>query len=365
MMRPALALPPVPRCRAGLLLFMALLPLLSGCEMLLRPVVFASTGTEYLFRKGTIDLQGEVVDDRGQPVDGVTVRITKGRIARPVSGLFEQIPQETQTEQRTVSHRFAFHLHGWQYASLFFEKPGYYQDLIRVESGRRALDDRRFLSPAVAAQLGDPKFLRYRSLRIVLERERQRTQLILYRNVKLTYGEGTSHKGGRVIDLDQPPNPTDGKSGRLAADLTDATQLPRCGAYMLASTEDGAPGGEVDWFQIRTDGSSWPSPKQLRLRLTGEGAGWIPLQSHREVNVLWGMKTAPVNGYQPELVLDQEFMRDASTSGGISLYFYFRTCGRYGKGQIHIPMMDRDKAALEADFLIQPDGSRNVESRQY
>lgn len=79
------------------------------------------------------------------------------------------------------------------------------------------------------------------------------------------------------------------------------------------------------------------------------------------------MKTAPETGYVQEMEIDPKKVieRIKTVEGTYSgLYFYFKVGGRYGKGSIgQIDVVNGgERVRVLIAFMVQPDGSRNVDT---
>ena len=349
----------MPLYRMGRSLFaLGLLPL-TGCGV----VALVGSSVDMLRRNSGVSVRGEVVDEAGRPLDDVRVGIQKMRIARPTTSLFEPTPMVSRHETRIVHRRFRLSFPAQAFVFLSFEKPGYCQHALDVEStSRRVGRSPPLPSPAVAPLLSDARHSDKRSVRVVLEKLHKPTRLLAWWQVTLSFGKGSRGTGGTAVDFDRRPgsNPPATK----VDDLYDPAQLPARGAYVLAATVGGEPGARLDTFPIRTPGgSNWTSPRQVRLVICGdEQSGFIPVPSPPGIDVLRGMKAAPVCGYERELVLDQDELRTMSTAGGFTAHFYFRCGDRYGKGRLGIPTASPDVVRVDAYFYLQPDGSRNLEA---
>jgi hypothetical protein len=163
-----------------------------------------------------------------------------------------------------------------------------------------------------------------------------------------------------VIDFDSAPAVN--HQGTRVANLLDPAQLPRHGAYILADTEGGVAGAPVQWFRVKTEGSEWPSPKRVRLIMCGEPGGFVVHWPQPGVDLLRGMHTAPAEGYQREIVFTEAEVRRAVALRGSGVCFYFRSGNRFGKGRVRMPEASGNTVRWDADFYLQPDGSRNLQS---
>lgn len=154
------------RTSLPLLLALCLLPMSGGCEI----VALVGSSAEMLISNTGVSVRGEVIDIEGRPIHAVPVRVQKSRIARPSADMFNPTPYHDTWETRVVDGRFRFSFAGQASVALYFEKPGYYQQLVSVDSTRRRVDRSPHLpSPAIAPWLADPKHSNKRSLRVVLE----------------------------------------------------------------------------------------------------------------------------------------------------------------------------------------------------
>jgi hypothetical protein len=212
------------------------------------------------------------------------------------------------------------------------------------------------LSPAQKqrAMLGWPQrapTLIQEDLRIVLERQGQRTWLLDYNEV-LTY-EGTGR--GVIIDFDRPHYR--GQSVVEVRNLHDPTQLPEDCVYLLVETDAN---GRIAVVRVPRQNSAhidiWP--KRMRLIMNAPESGFVSVEPDPNRKLARQMKQAPESGYQRELILETD------ETGFHHRYFYFKTKDKYGKGATGWVTVEENASVIRFSptFRLQPDGSRNLET---
>jgi|GEM_PF-3377021 len=299
---------------------------------------------------GTIRLRGEVVDEQGQRLNGVTVRLGKTRF----KNYWEA--SETDEENVNVDGTFDLTITGYAYLRATFEKPGYYSKQIQV-----GID----LPPELAmrvieGQTVDPQTMTKDGLRIVLEKQGNVTKL-------QTYGgflEYRSDGSGKVMNFDKLP--VGKKALQTMQNVHDSERLPPNCAYFIAERDDNGLIGTVRW--VRPEGQiPFTFPRRVTLIMSDPSGGFVPFLPAIQQNQFHQMKQAPETGYQSQLVIESDYF--TRTQGALvqsknKQYFFFKTGGKYGKGTVGNVVMNGSgsNVLLGVVFRIQPDGSRNLET---
>ncbi|WP_439136066.1 hypothetical protein, partial [Pseudomaricurvus sp.] len=101
-------------------------------------------------------------------------------------------------------------------------------------------------------------------------------------------------------------------------------------------------------------------PVSAIMDFTAAEGGVVPYEPHATVQreIHREMILAPVDGYQPQLVLDP-------TLRG-STWFYVRIGARYGRGRAFTPSLEStengQRLVVTFQLFLNPNGSRNLET---
>jgi hypothetical protein len=301
---------------------------------------------------GAIRLRGEVVDDQGQRLNGVAIDLEKGRLTN-----FGEA-SETDEEKLMVNGTFDLSVTGYTSVRATFSKQGYYSRFIEFAiSLADEIGWRVFTGETVS-----PQTLTKEGLRIVLEKQGNVTRLQTYGGFLEYRADGS----GKVVNFDK--SPVGRKALQTVQNVHNAGQLPTNCAYVVAQS---AAGGGIAAVQVtRPYGQNNVDtfPQQVTLTLNDPTGGFIPFTPAVRKNTYHQMKIAPEAGYQRQLVLTADYFAQVKAalteSKDDNLHFFFRTGGKYGKGNIGDVVLDKTGAdvLLGVAFRIQPDGSRNLET---
>jgi len=295
--------------------------------------------------QGRFILNGSVVDEAGQALNGVTVVTRKTRSGGPF--------QEVRAEEgrKVIDGSFQFDFRGCLTVTLTFTREGYYPTVLLFNYQEPPVNDDQLLG---GAPIPSP-LIEKNDLRVVLEKRGNVTQLREYTEVLEYRATGR----GVVMDLDR--SNAQRKSLRTVADVHDVTQLPTNAVYVLAERDEQ---GRIAVVRQRRPDSSVINvlPRRLTLKLTAPDGGFIRVQPEPALRISSQTKVAPETGYQAELTILPEDFAEAETRGG-ALY-YFKANGRFGKGSTGWVEVKADQTLvqLRVRFRIQTDGSRNLET---
>jgi hypothetical protein len=299
---------------------------------------------------GRFVLSGVVVDEDGNKLNGVTVKLIKA-----LQGKWGQEPK-FETEAQTVNGDFKFNLRRYASIEMHFSLHGYYEEKLFASMPAPNMDAEQL---AGLKPIPEPIFTRDK-LRVVLDKKGAITHLIECR-VRL---ECPISGTGDVMDFDSF------RRGRSAArkiqNILDPKLLPANSAYITADLDAG---GSFATIQDTPPNSAVlvTRPRTVRLTMNAKGDGFIKFLPKSSRNVYRQMKTAPEKGYQGVLVLDEEFFRQQSAMKApedYGLYFYFKTKDKYGKGRISAPIIQSNAVRMGVIFRFQPDETRNVETEE-
>jgi len=291
-------------------------------------------------------LSGTVVDDSGNPLDDIDVRLV----------IVDGLDVEGNYEERKVDRNFSIEPEA-TIVTLYFSKRGYYKDWVTFESPfNYGIND---VQPLLRGKNFPQHRVVQNDLRMVLQKEGSLTKLHEYL-VNLHFNLDRS---GKVIDFAQPPPKRLHEPTLLPVkDVADLKQLPKLGVFVTAKADaDG---------QIRWDPKLGGRPAiSFTLHSVDPAGGFIrylPLADHHgHYLVDQSMKQAPADGYQREFTIDHA--TDAPVPDGVNWYtLYFRVGNNYGRANIiHAGVSEDGKQLLvRVKFLLQPDGSRNLETEQ-
>ena len=124
---------------------------------------------------------------------------------------------------------------------------------------------------------------------------------------------------------------------------------------------------ELDWQGIEV------APRDGIVRIViqdGQGGGFVRAhtKSRDVMGAVLDVTTAPIEGYSPTLDISADEIA-AMRSGGeeVNPIFYFKLNGLYGKGFVNFVEYRARAGTLSCDvfFLLQPDGSTNVETTSW
>lgn len=127
----------------------------------------------------------------------------------------------------------------------------------------------------------------------------------------------------------------------------------------------------LDYKGVRQADGTWHMPPEVRLIISDNEGGFIPFDYDPHMyevsggRKLWDrvglqMRLAPEDGYRKEWVLTPELLKNPP-------FFYCRMNGTYGRGRIMAIEMSTDGrgVTLTVEIMIQPDGSRNLETGEW
>ena len=300
--------------------------------------------------QGRFTIGGTVVDQDGNPLSGVKVRVQKSEHAGE---------QRVGVVQFKVTTPFEIKVDGGAKLSLTFEKPGYYpvdDQTVSVPVPQR-IDTPEILANKPVAR----PVVEKRDLRIVMEKQGKLVKLQQFS----AWLEHCADGSGVVLDLDSPTDkPPFASYDKKVASLASPETLPRNCLYLLSQAEKENRSASA---AVQQKGGPVPVPRPVtrlpitvRLLAAGSDSGFVTVTPPNPFRPFRTMKEAPREGYQREIVLE------APTNGSQAV-FYFKLHGKYGKGQLcNIQLRQQGTASVVASLVVwlQPDGSRNLESMQ-
>ncbi len=311
---------------------------------------------------GRFILQGEVVDENGIRLDGVTLELEKDKL--------KNFGWESDSEEETliINGTFQLDLKGYAMVRLYFSKDGYYNEKIdfsiqdisgEIRERKKEIEKNIYEGKEVSQKDIDQIVFKKDGIRIVLEKQGKLTSLTAYNRGPLEY---TTTGKGIVINFDKHP----ASSLRVIDNIEDPKQLPENCVYMVADKDlDGkiATVQKKSYLADGTIGGEYEVPRRVKLIMTGPESGFIEYKLNPNKKPTRQMKEAPENGYEKEILIEGD---DISKEDSEGVIFYFKTKDKYGKGSVSISKVsvseDRSTLKVSANFKLQPDGSRNLET---
>jgi hypothetical protein len=303
-------------------------------------------------RSSAVVLKGDLVDDAGSPVNGVTVTIEK-----PTPFLSADAPRP-HPEVLTANGHFDL---SYPCSSMVvtFTKSGYYGAKVNIDADPRWTQE-SFARLIRRGILVPPDKLG--AVRIVLVKIVNPTKLQAFAGFSSGEGWETS-----LVDFGKEPA-TQSKPEELVK-ITDPKDVPANCAVALMARDPGT--GAILTLPLPKDPGGREFPAGAWLYLNAPGGGFLLHKPKYPAACTRDMKEAPQEGYGPELVLPPETLQALAritATGSLDpeqrVYFYFKTAdGKYGKGRVGAAMIDRKRKIfwLGVRLFVQPDGSRNLE----
>lgn len=302
---------------------------------------------------GRITLSGTVVDDSGNPLQGVRLRYWTTTAALD----WTQMGGSGSTTE-VIDGTFTTDVDNASDITLEFSKAGYFP-------ARLGFSTREDLSPEEETSFFDPGPIQPPHL------VREGLQVVLYEvgevaDLVQSYA-GLTHRGdgsGVVLSGFGAPQ----SRGRDVSDVNNSALLAPDSIRMVAATNAQ---GEISVVQItnQVTGVSWGYPERFRLIMNDPEGGFVVFTPSPGVPVAVQMGTAPENGYTQEIEFTAEQM--ANVGEGYRMvedvvWFFLKSHGKFGKGNIGIAdgriWSGHSRALVDTSLWVQPDGSRHVQT---
>ena len=335
--------------------------------------------------RANFSISGEVVDEKGTPLSDLQMTITESKplqwflqIAKMRCLRMRRQPKwvaeankacQTQT---TATANKTFSVSAKKIGSLrvSFRKDGYFPNGVRFRASLPNGAWKQLLKDGVV----EPSEVTKKGIRVVLKEKLDEARLKkvysyfpVFSTGKLGYFDydfefigAKTNKQRKAMPSKEITTPAKGENipaGRIWATIPVD---PKTGVYAMAT--------------YRIPNLRSPGPKLitgLMLHASGKNAGFIrfkPTARPKHQNDAWReMRSAPEQGYRSELTIQAaDIPKLYHLAGGAEwCYFYFRSAdGKYGKCRVCIGQGSRGgtKIRLHAEFYMQPDGSRNVQT---
>lgn len=287
---------------------------------------------------GSIEIWGTIVDQDGNPLQGVSVEVSEERVAE----MFEPVTPPTNT---IVDHRFQIEKSNVVAIDCLFFKAGYYAERWS------------FSFPGAGSEPNGRVFAK-RDVEIVLREKPDSAPLQKFEGIlRSDVGGPTSVLDTQRPDRSIPPFTTDERPG------SDRMNLARPHFFL-----DPAVGsdGRLESVLIEIEGFAGPQvilkEGWIGYSQLGPGDGFIeadiPETSSRIAKGFRWMTEAPATGYASRLQL-------AAEVGKKSRFFYCRIGGRFGKGVVtNMPRIVTNERIESASAIMivyfNPSGSRDL-----
>lgn len=307
-----------------------------------------ATSVKELF-SGRIHLAGVVVDEAGNPLESVTMRVDVSRLDLGAESFFA-----SEDTKKTIRGRFDERCSGCSSLTLTFTKAGYFEEEVSYS----------VRSEELSREPGTDK-VNKTDIRVILMSEGRRAPL-------RKTGGGLS--GGPVDRMEilkvEPsvarfgPSQVVLRSGQLysltarGSDTTDQSPLKVPYVYLASPQGLGAPFKAASRPYPSGSGRSIPSaPVSVLLCASQEGDGFVVYEPKRPHLAYREMREAPATGYE-RCIAAPIWPAERTV-----VFFYCRVGSFYGKGQVRQASFSGVKpGVVEAPvwLLMNPQGTRNV-----
>jgi hypothetical protein len=297
-------------------------------------------------------VKGEVVDEDGKRMEGVTMTIVRVQAPHMGPGLAE-IGGQREQETHVINGEFEASATGWWGMGVHFEKEGFYPEKISLMDGGMTVEQAKTL---LAGGAITPSTVIKNGWRVVML-QRSTPSRTLFRSDGVPL-EIKSDGSGQSVIIQRPENdrlPTNKyENGEIKGLPVDSLTLE---ISTVQATK------KFDWSD-KTIYGDIRIPREIKVRFQSDKGGLVYVKPHRPFHFL--LREAPEEGYQKEIVFTPQEMIDstmiASDDPG-GAFFYFKTSdGKYGKCKIYNGRFDPKSgiAKFRIWIWLQTDGSRNV-----
>ena len=302
---------------------------------------------------GRITLSGTVVDDSGNPLQGVRLRYSKSTAALD----WTQMGGEGSTNE-VVDRTFSIDVDNAGAITLHFSKAGY----LPARLGFSTRDD---LSPEEETAFFGPDPIHpphvvREGLEVVLYEVGEAVELVE------SYARLTHRGDGSGVVLSGFGSSQGGPTE--VSDVND-TALPEPDCIRMVAATNAQ--GEISVVQITNEvlGVSWRYPERFRLIMNDPEGGFVVFTPAPGVPVEVQMKTAPETGYTREVEFTAEQMANVGEGYRMAqdvVWFFLKSHGKFGKGNLGIAKgrtwNGHSMAFVGITLWVQPNGSRHVQT---
>jgi len=306
---------------------------------------------EAFTHNGDLGLRGQLVDDRGTPVDEVIVEVTRDYY------LWHADASYTETTHLTYAadHEFNITPMRGERLAFKFKKVGYLDADIAV--------DKDGIEQSCGCDgVGGARWPLNTPVRMVMPRATASFPALTRVSVPVDYTDPTANP---IIDLG------------LATGEVSKSNYSIGAVRTLKAGENMPPlaiSAEIERQSLKTVGKDRQVdpldinlPANFTLHVGDPAGGFVEFAPLPGSHPFSQMPEAPEDGYQSGLQLSGprlRLMRDPKIKGlgEKNVFFYFKTDGKYGKGMIRWDADSQEKLMLRIMLMMQPDGTRNVSS---
>lgn len=308
---------------------------------------------------GRISIKGHVVDDEGQPVKDVTVKVVgvKYIYHRDDPNYYEQrVPLGSQavTRDLDIAADDVSELH------LEFMSDGYYHRTVSFIAMDTITDRKKWAEAIDAGKEIRPK-LEKSDLKVVLDKHGPFQKLWRPHAPSNDPCELAFRVGGSSVVANVA-----GKSDQVETEVAKLADeaLPPEAIYI---TCDLNAEGMIPSQRVKIISWEYDLPQNVKLVMKGgEGFAAVPPMRETATQQRQWMREAPEKGYTREIALDAGAIKAMTTPqehlASREVYFYFKTSKYYGKGSFRPYAVEKDGTQLRGCIVLdfQLDGSRNV-----
>lgn len=305
---------------------------------------------EAFTHNGNLGLQGQLVDDRGMPVDEVIVELTRDYYLWHADGSYTETTHLTYA----ADHDFNITPMRAEVLSFKFKKPGYVDAEISVDIEGIKQNTSDFIAGG-RWPLNTP-------VRLVMPLASNPLPPLTRVAVPLDY---TDPAVTPMIDLAQAKGEVlkATYSANAVRPLNAGEQPPALSVFAEVERQPLKTIGkdrQVDPLDINL-------PAKFTLRVGDAAGGFQEFTPMAGCHPFSQMPLAPEEGYTAGLTLESarlRLMRDSKREGMTerNVFFYVKAGGQYGKGLIRWGTNAEEKLSMLVVLMMQPDGSRNVPS---
>lgn len=308
---------------------------------------------------GRFVLAGEVVDREGRLLDDVKLHMTMDTLV----GWGWEV--KSKGRQDIIKNgAFRIDVRPYNGITMRFEKDGYYpedRDFNFSAEYPAGVEQAVLRGEDVKVDEG---VVRDENIRVVMEKKGVVMEPVVYGG-PLLYAPGYGGTTAKIVYIDFSIPPQKDYKLKSVPSLAEVTNIPTYTAYAIADVDEER---RVAHEMIKI-GTFRPEAyaKNIYLRINDPEGGFIEYVPKPKELAFWTMKTAPESGYVQEIVIDPEMVMNqiVNVQGNYSgIHFYFKVGGRYGKGSIgQIDVKNGGESVrIFIAFMVQPDGSRNVDT---
>lgn len=287
---------------------------------------------------------GNIVDGKGQALNNVTVIVEETYAGNKKGERKSMDGSSSWTKKKfQLDEKFEFNFKGVMSVELTFLKDGYYYEVFSYASSNPIRRDMDFKN-------GSYYFI---NEQVVLKKKGKLTKLNRY-EVRFQIDSNSSFDVWNLKEI-TPTNNFSQQPVKLKIKSLIEINYPAIYARIYNKNEPAIFNKNIKIF---------PKNKYIELILNDEkNGGLISVnpkgRSNREIER--SMIQAPKKGYGTSM----KIFKNIFNMGG-SMYFYFKLKGFYGKGQIYSAnYQNEEKFVFSIIFLLQPDGSRNIETKNF